>query len=53
MHPEWLKVAAKLKGKVKVAKIDPSDNAYRPKFYKLFNLVSFPHFVMLPAGNSC
>jgi thioredoxin-like negative regulator of GroEL len=50
---EWPKIAAALKGKAKVAKIDPSDNAYRPKFHKLFQLVSFPHVVMLPAGITC
>jgi thioredoxin-like negative regulator of GroEL len=50
LRPEWAQLATSLKGRVTVAKIDPSDNAYRPKFHKL---VGFPRIVMLPAGTSC
>jgi protein disulfide-isomerase A6 len=49
-EPEWPRIAASLGGRVRVAKIDPSDNAFRPKFHKLFKLVSFPQVVLLPAG---
>jgi hypothetical protein len=40
-----------MKGIAKVAKIDPSDNKYRPHFYKTYGLEGFPRIIMIPAGN--
>jgi thiol-disulfide isomerase/thioredoxin len=50
LRPEWAKLATSLQGKIKVAKIDPSDNAHRPRFHKLYELVGFPRIIMLPEG---
>ena len=49
MRPEWAKLATKMKGIAKVAKIDASIHR---KFDQVFGLKGYPHVVMIPAGNS-
>jgi protein disulfide-isomerase-like protein len=49
LRPEWAKLATRLKGNVKVAKIDASIHR---KFDQVYGLKGYPHVVMIPAGNS-
>lgn len=47
LRPEWAKLATKLKGIAKVAKIDASVHR---KFDSVYGLKGYPHVVMIPAG---
>ena len=49
LRPEWAKLATKLKGVAKVAKIDASVHR---KFDSVYGLKGYPHVVMIPAGKS-
>lgn len=47
LRPEWAKLATKLKGVAKVAKIDASIHR---KFDSVYGLKGYPHVVLIPAG---
>ena len=47
LRPEWAKLATKLKGIAKVAKIDASVHR---KFDSVYGLKGYPQVVMIPAG---
>ena len=47
LRPEWAKLATKLKGVAKVAKIDASIHR---KFDSVYALKGYPHVVLIPAG---
>lgn len=49
LRPEWAKLATKLKGVAKVAKVDASVNR---QFDTLYGLKGYPHVVLVPAGIS-
>ncbi len=48
LRPEWAKLATKMKGIAKVAKIDASIHR---KFDQVYGLKGYPHVVLIPAGN--
>ena len=50
LRPEWAKLATKMKGVAKVAKIDASIHR---KFDQVYGLKGYPHIVLIPAGNRC
>ena len=47
LRPEWAKLATKMKGVAKVAKIDASIHR---KFDQVYGLKGYPHIVLIPAG---
>lgn len=47
LRPEWAKLATRLKGVAKVAKIDASVNR---QFDQTYALKGYPHIVLIPAG---
>ena len=47
LRPEWAKLATKMKGVAKVAKIDASIHR---KFDSVYGLKGYPHVVLIPAG---
>ena len=47
LRPEWAKLATRLKGVAKVAKIDASIHR---KFDQVYNLKGYPQVVLIPAG---
>ena len=47
LRPEWAKLATKMKGIAKVAKVDASIHR---KFDSVYALKGYPHVVMIPAG---
>lgn len=47
LRPEWAKLATKLKGIAKVAKVDASIHR---KFDSVYALKGYPHVVLIPAG---
>ena len=49
LRPEWAKLATKLKGIAKVAKIEA--NRFR-QFDKVYDLKGYPRIVLIPAGTS-
>ena len=49
LRSEWAKLATKMKGIAKVAKIDASIHR---KFDQVYGLKGYPHVVLIPAGNS-
>lgn len=48
LRPEWAKLATRLKGVAKVAKIDASVHR---KFDSVYGLKGYPQVVLIPAGN--
>jgi protein disulfide-isomerase A6 len=48
LRPEWAKLATKMKGIAKVAKIDASVHR---KFDSVYGLKGYPHVVLIPAGS--
>ena len=48
LRPEWAKLATKMKGVAKVAKVDASVHR---KFDQVYNLKGYPHIVLIPAGS--
>ncbi len=48
LRPEWAKLATKMKGVAKVAKIDASVNR---QFDQTYGLKGYPQIVLIPAGN--
>lgn len=49
LRPEWAKLATRMKGIAKVAKIDASVNR---QFDQTYDLKGYPHIVLIPAGKS-
>lgn len=49
LRPEWAKLATKMKGIAKVAKIDASIHR---KFDSVYGLKGYPHVVLIPAGRA-
>ena len=47
LRPEWAKLATRMKGVAKVAKIDASIHR---KFDSVYGLKGYPHVVLIPAG---
>lgn len=47
LRPEWAKLATKLKGVAKVAKVDASIHR---KFDAIYGLKGYPQVVLIPAG---
>ena len=47
LRGEWAKLATRMKGVVKVAKIDASVNR---QFDQTYGLKGYPHIVLIPAG---
>ena len=47
LRPEWAKLATRMKGVAKVAKIDASVNR---QFDQTYGLKGYPHIVLIPAG---
>lgn len=47
LRPEWAKLATKLKGTVKVAKLDASIHR---KFDSVYGLKGYPQVVLIPGG---
>ena len=49
LRPEWAKLATKMKGVAKVAKLDASIHR---KFDQVYGLKGYPQVVMIPAGTN-
>ena len=47
LRPEWAKLATRMKGRAKVAKVDASIHR---KFDSVYGLKGYPHVVLIPAG---